>query len=197
MNKITINKDRLWQEIMEVGQFGKQANGGVTRKALTEPDQQARMWLIEKMDKSGMEVRIDAAMNVIGVLKSQNRQTEKKGAMGSHLDTVPNGGMFDGILGVLAGLECARTFHEHKIDLPWDLEVISFCDEEAGYNAGTIGSRAMLGKLQKDEIYLSKIKNGATFAENLENLGKNPKDIYSAKRDPEELAFFLEVGPLG
>jgi hydantoinase/carbamoylase family amidase len=193
MDNIAINKDRLWQDIMEVGQFGKQANGGITRKALTEPDQQARMWLLEKMEKSGMGVRIDAAMNVVGTLKSRNPQTEKKGAMGSHLDTVPNGGLFDGILGVLAGLECARTFHEHKIDLPWDLEVISFCDEEAGYNAGTIGSRAMLGKLRQGEIYLSKTKNGETFAENLVKLGKNPDDIFSAERDPKELAFFLEL----
>ena len=193
MSKITINKDRLWQEIMEVGQFGRLANGGITRKALTEPDQQARMWLLEKMEKSGMEVRLDAAMNVIGTLKSENPQTEKKGCIGSHLDTVPNGGLFDGILGVLAGLECARTFHEQNFGLPWDLEVISFCDEEAGYNAGTIGSRAMLGKLRQGEIYLSKTKNGETFAENLEKLGKNPDDIFSAKRDTKELAFFLEL----
>lgn len=178
---------------MEIGRFGKQANGGITRKALTDQDQQARMWLIEKMEQAGMEVRVDAAMNVIGTLKTKNPQTDKIGAMGSHLDTVPNGGLFDGILGVLAALECARTFKEHKIDLPWDLEVISFCDEEAGYNAGTIGSRSMLGLLREGEIYLSKKKDAPTFADNLELLGKDPENIYSAKRNPKELVFFLEL----
>ncbi len=68
--------------------------------------------------------------------------------MGSHLDTVPQGGKFDGMLGVLAGLECVRTIREHGIDLPWNLEVINFTDEEAAHNAGTVGSRAMLGQLE-------------------------------------------------
>jgi hydantoinase/carbamoylase family amidase len=193
MKNITINKDRLWEELMEIGQFGKQPNGGLTRKALSDEDQQARMWLVDKMKQAGMDVRVDEAMNVIGTLKARSPKTDKIGAMGSHLDTVPNGGLFDGILGVLTALECARTIQENRIDLPWDLEVISFCDEEAGYNAGTIGSRSMMGLLQEGEIYLSKKKNGDTFAANLERLGKNPENIYSAKRDTKDLAFFLEL----
>jgi len=191
--KITINKDRLWADLMEVSQFGKQPNGGLTRRALSDEDQLARMWLVDKMKQAGMDVRIDEAMNVIGTLKSRSSLTNKIGAVGSHLDTVPNGGLFDGILGVVSALECARTIQENMVDLPWNLEVISFCDEEAGYNAGTIGSRSMMGLLQEGEIYLSKKKNGETFAENLERLGKNPENIYSAKRDPKELAFFLEL----
>lgn len=193
MNDLTINKERLWSELMEIGAFGKLDGGGITRRALSDADQQARLWLIEKMKQADMEVRVDAAMNVIGTLKAKNPLTDKKGAVGSHLDTVPNGGLFDGILGVLAALECARTFHENKIDLPWDLEVISFCDEEAGYNAGTIGSRAMLGMLQEGEIYHSKKKDGMTFASNLERLGKDPERIYSAQREPAEFAFFMEL----
>ncbi len=190
---ITINSDRLWSELMEVGEFGKQLDGGITRRALTEPDQQARLWLVNKMKHAGLDVRVDEAMNVIGTLKATAASTGKKAAIGSHLDTVPNGGLFDGILGVLAALECARTFHEHAIDLPWDLEVISFCDEEAGYNAGTIGSRAMMGLLQEGEIYLSKKKDGMTFASNLTRLGGDPERIYQAKRDPGELIFFIEL----
>jgi len=193
MNDITINAERLWSELMETGEFGKQPNGGLTRRALSDPDQRARRWLMEKMEQVGMEVRVDNAMNVIGTLKSASPRTDRKGALGSHMDTVPNGGMFDGILGVLAALECARTFREQEIHLPWDLEVISFCDEEAGYNAGTIGSRAMMGKLQEGEIYLSKKKGGETFADNLVRLGRDPEKIYSAKRDPSELAFFIEL----
>ncbi|MCG6928970.1 MAG: Zn-dependent hydrolase [Desulfofustis sp.] len=193
MNHPAINSDRLWSEIMESSQFGQAAGGGITRRALTEPDVQARNWLIEKMRQAGLEVRIDDAMNVIGTLKAKSPRSKKAGAMGSHFDTVPNGGRFDGILGVLAALECARTFNEHGIDLPWDLEVISFCDEEAGYNAGTIGSRAMMGLLQDGEIYLSKGKEGPTFADNLKRLGKDPENIYRAKRDPSDLVFFLEL----
>ena len=71
--------------------------------------------------------------------------------------------------------------------------MISFCVEEAGYNAGTIGSRAMMGLLQEGEIYLSKGKEGPTFADNLKHLGKDPENIYRAKRDPGDLVFFLEL----
>lgn len=193
MKDLSINGDRLWEELMEVSRFGKQPHGGLTRRALSDEDQQARMWLVDKMEQAGMDVRIDEAMNVIGTLKSPSPRTGKTGAMGSHLDTVPNGGLFDGILGVLSALECARTIKENEIDLPWNLEVISFCDEEAGYNAGTIGSRSMAGLLQEGEIYRSKKKNGETFAENLERLGKNPAHIHRAKRAVEDLAFFLEL----
>ena len=62
--------------------------------------------------------------------------------IGSHLDTVPSGGMFDGALGMIAGLECARVIQETGVQLPWNLEIINFSDEEAAYNAGTVGSRA-------------------------------------------------------
>ncbi len=191
--EVKINSKRLWSELMELGTFGKQKNGGITRRALSDEDQQAQQWLMDKMCQTGMNVHVDAAMNVIGTLKAQSPQTDKKGAIGSHLDTVPNGGLFDGILGVLAALECARTFKEHKINLPWDLEVISFCDEEAAHNAGTVGSRAMMGILQDDEIFRTKNKGGPTFADDMKRLGQDPGLIAMAKRDSNDLAFFLEL----
>ncbi len=191
--EVKINSKRLWSELMELGTFGKQENGGITRRALSDEDQQAQQWLMDKMRQTGMNVHVDAAMNVIGTLKAQSPQTDKKGAIGSHLDTVPNGGLFDGILGVLAALECARTFKEHKINLPWDLEVISFCDEEAAHNAGTVGSRAMMGILQDDEIFRTKNKGGPTFADDMKRLGQDPGLIAMAKRDSNDLAFFLEL----
>jgi len=191
--QVKINSKRLWSNLMELGQFGKQNNGGITRRALSDVDQQAQQWLTDKMQKAGMNVHVDAAMNVIGTLESQLPLTNKKGAMGSHLDTVPNGGLFDGILGVLAALECAITFKENKISLPWDLEVISFCDEEAAHNAGTVGSRAMMGTLQDDEIFRTKNKGGTTFADEMKRLGRDPGLIDMAKRDPNDLAFFLEL----
>jgi hydantoinase/carbamoylase family amidase len=192
-NKLKINARRLWSDLMELGRIGKQAGGGVTRTALSDADQQARHWLADKMKAAEMIVNIDAAMNVIGTLETEAPQTEKKAAVGSHLDTVPNGGMFDGALGVLAALECARTLRENGVKLPWDLEVISFCDEEAAHNAGTVGSRAMMGVLQDGEIHRVKTKGSATFAQNLKRLGRDPDKIDAARRKAGEFEFFLEL----
>ena len=191
--KLNINARRLWSDLMELGQIGKQSGGGVTRTALSNADQQARKWLTDKMKAAGLIVNVDAAMNVIGTLEAEAPQTEKKAAVGSHLDTVPNGGMFDGALGVLAGLECARTLKENRVKLPWDLEVISFCDEEAAHNAGTVGSRAMIGLLQDGEIHRAKTKDGPTFAQNLKRLGLDPDQIGAARRKADEFEFFLEL----
>ncbi len=191
--EMKINTERLWSDLMDVGQFGKQKNGGITRRALSDADQQARLWLVDKMQQAGMNTRIDAAMNVIGTLKAQLPQSAAKGAMGSHLDTVPNGGLFDGALGVIAALECARTLIENKVSLPWDLEVISFCDEEAAHNAGTVGSRAMMGILQGDEIFRTKNKGGTTFAGEMKRIGQDPGLIGQAIRNPKKMAFFLEL----
>jgi hydantoinase/carbamoylase family amidase len=192
-SKLDINSKRLWSDLMELGQIGKQATGGVTRTALSDTDQQARQWLSDKMKAAGLIVNVDAAMNVIGTLKADEPQTEKKAAMGSHLDTVPNGGMFDGALGVVAALECARTLKENQVKLPWNLEVISFCDEEAAHNAGTVGSRAMMGLLQEGEIHLTKNKKSPTFAQNLKRLGGNPDQIDTVQRKKEDFDFFLEL----
>jgi hydantoinase/carbamoylase family amidase len=192
-NKLNINGKRLWSDLMELGRIGKQATGGVTRTALSDADQQARQWLSDKMKAAGLIVNVDAAMNVIGTLKADEPQTGEKAAMGSHLDTVPSGGIFDGALGVVAALECVRTLKENRVNLPWNLEVISFCDEEAAYNAGTVGSRAMMGLLQDGEIHRAKTKAGPTFAQNLKRWGRDPGQIDAARRKPEDFAFFLEL----
>ncbi len=192
-NKLNINGKRLWSDLMELGRIGQQTTGGVTRTALSAADQQARQWLLEKMKAAGLIVNVDAAMNVIGTLEADEPQTEKIAAMGSHLDTVPSGGMFDGALGVVAALECARTLRENRVNLPWNLEIISFCDEEAAHHAGTVGSRAMMGLLQEGEIHHTKNKRTPTFAQNLEHWGRDPAQIDTARRRPEEFAFFLEL----
>ncbi len=192
MQRITINAERLWADLLELGRIGGLPNGGVTRPALSAEDQQARLWLIDKMTEAGLEVRVDGIMNVIGTLKSGHPES-KKMALGSHLDTVPEGGRFDGAYGVIAALECARSLRESGVDLPCDLEVISFCDEEAAHNAGTVGSRAMMGQLKEGELCKAKNEGAEPFIQHLLKLGQDPNQIASARRDPAELAAFLEL----
>jgi len=190
---LKINEDRLWSDLMETGKIGFAEGKGVTRTALSDADIKARDWLMEKMKDTGLDVRMDAAANIIGTLKSPSRKTGKILIVCSHLDTVPNGGMFDGALGVVAGLECVRILKENRVHLPWDLEFINFSDEEAAHNAGTVGSRAMIGQLSRDEIFISKTKGIPTFAEEMKKMGMNPARIGDAVRDPESFHAVLEL----
>jgi hydantoinase/carbamoylase family amidase len=190
---LKINAERLWSDLMVLGQIGFSQEKGVSRPALSETDLEAREWLKNKMESDGLDVRTDAAMNVIGTLKSSAKKSEKVLVICSHLDTVPSGGMFDGALGVVAGLECARTLKENRVQLPWDVEIINFSDEEAAYNAGTIGSRAMIGKLVENEIYVSKTGGEKTFATQLKKAGADPGRIGDAVRDQDAFTAVLEL----
>ncbi len=187
-----INGDRLWADLMALGEIGYAEGRGVTRTALSDADLAGRAWLVKKYEEAGLTVRTDAAYNVIGRLAC-GRHGAGLVAMGSHLDTVPQGGKFDGMLGVLGALECVRTIREHSISLPWDIEIINFTDEEAAHNAGTLGSRAMFGQLKNGELDKSLAKGKPTFAEDLARAGKNAAQIGAARRDAKEFTCYLEL----
>ncbi len=187
-----INADRLWADLMALGEIGYAEGRGVTRTALSEADLAGKAWLIRKFEEAGLTVTTDAAYNVIGRLHCASPGAGLV-AVGSHLDTVPQGGKFDGMLGVLAGLECVRTIREHGITLPWNLEVINFTDEEAAHHAGTVGSRAMMGLLSDGELDKSVGQGRRSFAEDLRAAGKDPAQIGEARRDPGEFTCYLEL----
>ena len=191
--RIRIDEDRLFQDLMELGKIGFEEERGVVRTALSDADMQAKRRLEQKMRDAGMDVRYDAAFNMIGTLRSSSRKGAPVIAIGSHLDTVEGGGMFDGALGVLAGLECVRYLREHAVDLPWDLELINFCDEEGAHYGGTLGSRAMMGLLSPDEIRQSGGSDRPSFAEDLIRNGGDPDRIGDAVRDPSEFEAYLEL----
>ncbi|MGR5144759.1 M20 family metallo-hydrolase [Photobacterium sp. DNB23_23_1] len=193
MQQIKVCDDRLWNDLMTLGNIGANEKGGVTRTALSDDDQKARLWLIKQMTMLDMDVNVDGAMNVIGRFKAQSPTTDKVLAIGSHIDTVPNGGKFDGAYGVLAGLECIRTLKQQHVSLPFDIEVISFCDEEAAHNAGTVGSRAMMGKLQPEELEKAKTAGARPFLDHLKALGKSLEDVELSVRNPDEFICFMEA----
>jgi hydantoinase/carbamoylase family amidase len=187
-----INADRLWADLMDLGQIGLTPGRGVTRTALSEADLHAKRWLIQKFETAGLAVQVDAAYNVIGRLEGRNAPRPVV-AMGSHLDTVPQGGIFDGMLGVLGALECIRTIREHGMEVPCGVEVINFTDEEAAHNTGTVGSRAMMGLLKSGELCKTVAQGRPTFADNLRRAGKDPERIGEAWRDPQEFRCYLEL----
>ncbi len=194
-SRIRIRKSRLRSDLSELSQFGKEPGGGVARTALSIADLEARRWFQGRMREAGLKVREDAAANLIGRLEPSEGPADGPClAIGSHIDTVSHGGRFDGALGICSALEAIRAIRESGIPLPCPLELIVFTDEEGSHFAGTFGSRAMLGLLEKGELYRS--GGGAahsTLAESLQRMGKKPERIREAVRSPSEFLAFLEM----
>jgi len=165
----------------------------MTRPALGEADLAARDWFRTKLTAAGLEVRTDPAANLIGRLPAADPERARTVLVGSHLDAVPHGGKLDGALGVVAALECARVLVEEGVDLPWNLEVVDFTDEEGHHFAGTVGSRAMMGLVKPDELNRRKTADVPTLAEDFHKLGLDPEGLLNAGRAPESFRAYLEL----
>ncbi|MGE5579139.1 MAG: Zn-dependent hydrolase [Bacillota bacterium] len=145
-----VNRDRLWADLESLGAIGR-GERGISRLAFTPADMEGRKWLLARMAEAGMQARIDEVGNVIGEIPGLDQGPAI--VIGSHTDTVPEGGMFDGALGVLGGLEVARSLMEVGMRLRHPLKVVSFANEEGSrIIPGTFGSRWMMGTVQGPEL---------------------------------------------
>lgn len=184
-DQLRINGDRLNSSIDRLAKIGRQPNGDICRLAFTNEDLQARYRVQQWMIEAGMTVRIDAAGNLIGRYAGRD-ETAPALATGSHIDTVPSGGCYDGVLGVLAGIEIVRLLRENELRLHHPIEVIVFTDEESTM----IGSRAMAGTAKRDpDSY--KTATGISIQDALEAIGGNWDQLLEAKRS--DLAAFVEL----
>jgi N-carbamoyl-L-amino-acid hydrolase len=162
-----------------------------TRRAFTAPYQQARDWLRAQLLEAGLSVRLDAGANLIGRL--EGGASTRALVSGSHLDTVVGGGRFDGILGVLAALEVARTLHDHGSRLEHALEVVDFLSEEpSDYGASCVGSRAWAGTLTPAMLEATNAQ-GETLAAAMVRAGGDPRALNVPLRTPSELAGYVEL----
>ncbi|MDV3347274.1 Zn-dependent hydrolase [Leptothoe sp. LEGE 181152] len=184
---LTVNGERLMQMMTDVGAIGALPNGGVRRLAFSPEDRECRQLVRSWMEAAGMTVTIDAAGNIIGRYAGRFPQAPAL-ATGSHLDTVPNAGIYDGTYGVLAGVEVARTLYDQGIRPDHPIEVIVFADEERTM----IGSKAMAGKANLEPSFYEHphyepIDMGVNF------IGGDWAQLPSAKRDTDGLAAFVEL----
>ena len=185
--ELAINGDRLMQTIAQVGDIGALPEGGVRRLAFSPEDQQARHQVAAWMRDAGMRTVTDAAGNIIGRYPGRNLKAPAL-ATGSHLDTVPKAGIYDGTYGVLAGLEVARTLHEQNIQLEHPLEVIVFADEERTM----VGSKGMAGRasLEADYYYHP---DYPPIEESMAAIGGSWPVLATAQRPKGSLAAFVEL----
>lgn len=188
LSKLAVNGSRLDENINRLAKIGQQPSGSICRLAFTPEDLQARYLVQQWMIQAGMTVRTDTAGNLIGTYAGKVEGAPAL-ATGSHIDTVPSGGRFDGVLGVLAGIEVVRTLAENNLRLNHPIEVIVFTDEESTM----IGCQAMAGTvlLESPDRYRSKI--GQSIQAGLEMVGGNWDEIATAKRSRSDMAAFVEL----
>lgn len=187
---LTINSARFLKLMGAQAKIGATPDGGLSRPALSAADCEIRDWFQEQVMQHGLRYVIDGAGNQSAILESSHADA-KTLLIGSHLDSVPNGGRFDGALGVIAALEVALTLKDAVHDLPVHLEVINFTDEE-GTLAGLLGSSAMTGQLT--EAALQHPRGGReAFEAGCARVGITPETMLAAQRDPDTLAGYIEV----
>ena len=193
---LTINADRLRADFDALSAFGAVDPGseapGVNRPSLSPAHLEARRWFRARAAAAGLETRVDAAANHSAVLRSPRpAHPERTLLLGSHLDSVPNGGRFDGALGVLAALEALRTVQEAGLALPVHLEAIDFTDEE-GTLVGELGSQALAGTLHPEALVRPRGGRAALEA-GLARAGVYESALFDARRDHATLAGYLEL----
>jgi N-carbamoyl-L-amino-acid hydrolase len=182
-----IDAPRLLGSLAELARIGATAAGGVNRPAYGDADLSARALVRDMMANAGLDVRVDTAGNSIG-----SRAGSANGLpaimIGSHTDTVLDGGRFDGALGVLAAVEVARTLHDRGVALRHPLEVVDFQNEEGGL----VGSKIMAGRFTPDALEHRAV-SGYTIGEGIGRLGGDVARLDEARREPGSIAAYAEL----
>lgn len=187
VSKLQVDQDRLMESIADLANIGALPNGGVQRLAFSPEDCLARDLIQQWMRESGMQVRIDPAGNIIGRYPGRFEQAPAL-TTGSHIDTVPNAGHYDGTYGVLAGLEVIRTLRDRRHSLDHPLDLIVFADEERTM----IGCKALSGNLGSDALpYRS--TDGEPIQSCLARVGGDWSKRADVRLTSAKLAAFVEL----
>jgi allantoate deiminase len=193
LNHSGISGERLAGRLAQLSKIGLTKENGSLRIGFSKEERQAKELVKSWMSEAGLEVREDGAGNIFGRLKGLEDESPSV-LSGSHVDSVPNGGHFDGPLGVLASLEVVEAWKDTNYIPKSSYEVVIFSDEEGSrFNGGLRGSRAVCGELDMEEEIQKKDLYGASFQEVIENDGLTLKGFFDARRDLKEIKAFVEV----
>ncbi len=182
-----VNGPRLVEHINALAEFGKNPQGGVSRLAYSDSDRRGREYVFGLMQQAKLDVSIDAAGNLIGH-RAGSDKTLPRLLFGSHIDSVPEGGNYDGDVGSLGAIEVAQTLAENNIVTRHPLEVVVFQNEEGGL----IGSAAISGQLTEKELDLVS-RSGKTIREGIKFIGGDPAKLATVKREQGSIAAYLEL----
>ncbi len=186
---LRVNGARLNEHLKALSEFGKNPQGGVSRVAYSEADRRGREYVMSLMRAAKLDVSIDAAGNLIGRREAANNDDRLLPILfGSHIDSVPEGGNFDGDVGSLGAIEVAQTLAENNAMLRHPIEVVIFQNEEGGL----IGSEAVVGALTEKELDLVN-KSGRTVREGIKFIGGDVSKLTTVKREKGSIAAYLEL----
>ncbi len=185
-----IDEERFLADLDALAQIGSEAGGAVHRVAFSEADRAGRRWVIEQLEELGLDVRVDTAGNTLARYAGEKKMRPL--GVGSHTDTVPHGGRFDGALGVVAAIGAVRALVRSGTHLRHPVEVIDFAAEEATMAGGTTGSQAMAGTF--DPALLDRPAwDGVPVRQHLVAAGLEPEHLVRAARPAGDLAAYLEL----
>src|SRR5438093_3774780 len=189
-----IDRKRLERSMDDLGRIGETPRGGLTRLALTDDDRRGRDWMVAHMREAGLRVTVDQMGNIFG---------ERAGAealppvmMGSHIDSVPTGGKYDGQLGVLCALEAIRTLNDHEVQTRHPVMLVIFTNEEgARFQPAELASGVMAGKIALEDAYNTRDKDGIRLVDELERIGYLGPEPCVARPLRAYLELHIEQGP--
>jgi beta-ureidopropionase / N-carbamoyl-L-amino-acid hydrolase len=185
-----VDLERVKKTLLELSEIGfNDEDKGVYRLGFSEADWAARSWLMKLLQEEGFEPRMDGAGNVFGRYGPEDRPTV---TMGSHLDTVPAGGIFDGSLGVVAALEMLRVCRDHDIQLEHPLELVATSEEEGRFG-GMLGAQALAGELTPDFLLNAHDPYCNLLADAMKSCGLEPLKALDARRSQQSMRAFLEL----
>jgi N-carbamoyl-L-amino-acid hydrolase len=195
-----VDGERLWSSLMAMAEIGKSAGGGVRRLALSDEDRAARERLAGWLAGAGLAVRVDDVGNMYGRRPAEGAADGEEAApvvFGSHLDTVPTGGRFDGALGVLGALEVVRALNDAGIRTRAPLEVVNWTNEEgARFAPAMLASGVVCGRFTCEEAYAARDADGRTFGDELARIGYRGDPASRLSRCAAYLELHVEQGPV-
>lgn len=187
------SEQRIQQHLEKLATFTATPGNGTTRMSYSEQDVQARTYIKQQMAAIGLTVYEDAIGNIYGRLAGAEPGLPPV-MIGSHFDSVPNGGAFDGPAGVVMGLEIATLFQQQNLKPYYPLEVVALVEEEgASFGAGLLASRAIAGLVTAENLKTLRDREGVSAADRMAKLGFNADNVASMVRKPEQIKAFIEL----
>ena len=196
MQNLQIDAQRLWDTLMETARIGATPKGGICRLTLTDLDRQVRDWFKTRCEALGCTVSVDEVGNMFARRPGKNDALAPI-AMGSHLDTQPTGGKFDGVLGVLGALEAMRTLHETGYETNAPIEIVNWTNEEGSrYAPAMLASGVFAGVFTPEFAYSRKDRDGKSFGEELSRIGYKGSEKPGVRKFGAMFELHIEQGPI-
>ncbi len=191
-----VDGQRLWQSLVEMAKIGETAKGGVCRLALSDVDKNGRDLFVRWCEEAGLKVRVDKIGNIFARRPGRFGERSAIGT-GSHLDSQPTGGRFDGVYGVLAGLEVVRTLNDYQVETDAPVELAMWTNEEgARFDPAMMGSGVYAGVFALESIWEHRDREGASVEEALTNIGYKGSDKIGEHRFGAFFEAHIEQGPI-